>query len=163
MGSFKGKSMENVQEMRERSRETTDLGREMQEDAEKINHLLDSISLLDDEDMAELGKAKDSYQGSFDCAYSDQVETSGKEISERGDQIRSEVGAELENVRDGSKTMDQARGVSEIGREAAEAGKESLERSGKEYEDISADAERVTDETGKEVERLKSEVSRIFG
>ncbi|MCL2672283.1 MAG: hypothetical protein FWF10_09665 [Clostridiales bacterium] len=163
MGNFKNKGMESVKEMRENSRETTDLGSEMQEKAEQINQILEGIQLQDDEDVSAVGDTKGSYQKSYDSAFSDQVETAGLEIEKQGEQLRSEIGAEQENVRRGIQSMERAGGVSEIGRDAADAGRSRLEQSEREYEGIASDAERVADETAQKIEQLKNSVSRIFG
>ena len=146
MGNFREKNREGVNEMSENSKETTDLGTEMTEQADEINSILESIELQDDEDIQAINDTASSYQGSFDNAFSEQVETRGEEIAEQGEQINQEVSAELENVRSGISSLEQAGGVSEIGRDAAETGRSSLESSATEYEGIITDAEGVVDE-----------------
>ena len=163
MGSFRNKGMDSVKEMQENSRETTDLGSEMKEQAEKISQVLESIKLLDSEDISAVSDTKGSYQKSFDSAYSEQVETAGQEIEAQSEKIVDEIGAEKENVRSGIHSMEQAGGVSEIGRDAADAGKSKLEQSENEYESIMDDAERVADDTAKRIEQLKNIVNRAFG
>ena len=163
MGSFKNKCMESVKEMQENSRETTDLGGEMQEQAEQINQVLDGIQLQDDEDISAVSDTKGSYQKSFDSAFTEQVETAGQEIETQGEQLRSEISAEQGNVRSGIQSMERAGGVSEIGRDAADAGRNKLEQSEREYEGIANDAERVVDDTAQKIEQLKSSVNRVFG
>ena len=163
MGSFKNKGMESVKEMQESSRETTDLGSEMQNQAEQINQVLDGINLQDDEDISAVSDTKGSYQKSFDSAFSEQVETAGQEIESQSEQLRSEISAEQGNVRSGIQSMERASGVSEIGRDAADAGRSKLEQSEREYEGIAGDAERVADDTSKKIEQLKNNVNRIFG
>ena len=51
MGSFREKNREGVKEMQENSRETTELGSEMTEQADQINAVLESIELQDEEDV----------------------------------------------------------------------------------------------------------------
>jgi len=51
MGSFREKSREGIKEMQENSRETTELGTEMTEQADQINAVLESIELQDEEDV----------------------------------------------------------------------------------------------------------------
>ena len=48
MGSFREKNREGVKEMQENSRETTELGSEMTEQADQINAVLESIELQDE-------------------------------------------------------------------------------------------------------------------
>lgn len=163
MGGFKNKHMDSVKEMQENSRETTDLGSEMQEEAEQINQTLDGIQLQDEEDIAAVSDTKGSYQKSFDTAFSDRVESAGEEIEQQSEQIQDMVGAEKENVREGIQSMERAGGISEIGREAADAGESRLEQSQREYENIATNAEQVSDDATKKIEQLKNSVNRIFG
>lgn len=163
MGSFREKNREGVKEMQENSRETTDLGTEMTEQADEINALLESIDLQDDEDIQAMSDTGRSYQHSFDSAFSEQVESAGHEIEQQGEQIKETVESELGNVRSGISKLEQAGGVSEIGRDAAEAGRSKLEGSAGEYEGIISDTEGVVNETQQQIEDLKNNLSSIFG
>lgn len=163
MGSFREKNREGVQEMRENSRETVDLGSEMTEKAEQINSLLESIELQDEEDIQGMGETGHLMQQSFDSAFSEQVESAGQEVEQQGEQVRGETEGELENVRSGIDKLEQAGGISEIGREAAAEGRSRLEGSAGEYEDIISDAESVVDETKEQIASLKNNLSGIFG
>lgn len=163
MGNFREKNREGVKEIQENSRETTNIGTEMTEKAEQINSVLESIQLQDSEDVQAIQETGRSYQGSFDSAFSEQVETAGQEIEQQSDQIKEASGAELENVRSGISKLEQAGGISEIGRDSAEAGSSKLEGSAGEYEEIISDAERVSDETKQQIESLKNNLSGIFG
>ena len=145
MGSFREKNREGVKEIRENSRETTDLGSEMTEKAEQINSVLESIELLDEEDVQAISETGRSYQSSFDSAFSEQVETAGQEIEQQGEQIKEATQGELENVRSGISKLEHAGGISEIGRDAAEAGRSKLEGSAREYEDIISDLSQAFD------------------
>ncbi len=163
MGSFREKNREGVKEMRENSRETTELGSEMTEQADQINSVLESIELQDEEDVQAISETGRSYQSSFDSVFSEQVETAGQEIGQQGEQIKEATGEELENVRSGISKLEQAGGISDIGRDAAEAGHSKLEGSAGEYEGIISDAEGVVDETKQQIESLKNNLSGIFG
>ncbi len=163
MGSFREKNREGVKEMQENSRETTELGSEMTEQADQINAVLESIELQDEEDVQAISGTGRSYQSSFDSAFSEQVETAGQEIEQQGEQIKEATGEELENVRSGISKLEQAGGISDIGRDAAEAGRSKLEGSAGEYEGIISDAEAVVDETKQQIESLKNNLSGIFG
>lgn len=163
MGSFREKNREGVREMRENSRKTTDLGSEMTEQADRINALLESIELQDEEDVRAMDETGRSYQGSFDGAFRDQVESAGQEIGQQGEQIKGATEGELERVRSGISRLEQAGGISEIGRNAAETGRSKLEGSAREYENIIADAEGVVDETQQQIEALKGRLGGIFG
>lgn len=163
MGNFREKNREGVREIQENSRETTEHGTEMTEKAEQINSVLESIQLQDSEDVQAIKETGRSYQGSFDSAFSEQIETAGQEIEKQSEQIREAAGGELENVRSGISKLEQAGGISEIGRDAAEAGRSKLEGSAGEYEGIISDAERVSDDTKQQIQSLKSSLSGIFG
>lgn len=162
MGNFREKNREGVKGIQENSRKTTDLGEEMTEKAEQINSVLESIGLQDEEDVQAISETGRSYQSSFDSAFSEQVETAGQEIEQQGEQIKEATGAELENVRSGISKLEQAGGISEIGRDAAEAGRSKLEGSAGEYEGIISDAEGVVDEIKRQIESLKNNLSGIF-
>ncbi len=162
MGSFKGKNREGVQEMRENSRETTEIGSEMVKQADEINAVLESIELQDEEDVQAISETGRSYKSSFDGAFSEQVETAGQKIEQQGEQIKEATGEELENVRSSNGKLEQAGGISDIGRDAAEAGRSKLEGSAGEYEGIISDAEGVADEIQRQIDSLKSNLSTIF-
>jgi hypothetical protein len=163
MGSFKEKSREGIREMRENSLEATEIGTGMLEQAEEINAILESIELLDDEDMQAIDKAEQGYGQSFDNAFEEQVETAEREIENQGEQIQETVDSEIDNVNSGISKLEQAEGVSDIGREAAEGGESDLERSKSEYEQISADAVDVVDEVQEQINALKSNLGSVFG
>lgn len=163
MGSFREKNREGIKEMQENSRETTELGSEMIKQADQINAVLESIELQDEEDVQAISEAGRSYQSSFDNSFSEQVESAEQEIEQQGEQIRETTEGELKNVRSGISKLEQAGGISDIGRDAAEAGHSKLEGSAGEYEDIISDAEGVVDETKQQIESLKSNLSGIFG
>ena len=163
MGSFREKNREGVREMQKNSRETTELGSEMTEQADQINAVLESIELQDEEDVQAISETGHSYQSSFDSAFSEQVESAGQEIEQQGEQIRETTEGELKNVGSGISKLEQAGGISDIGRDAAESGRSKLEGSAGEYEGIISDAEGVVDETKQQIESLKSNLSGIFG
>lgn len=163
MGSFREKNREGVKEMQENSRETTELGSEMTEQADQINAVLKSIELQDEEDVQAISETGRSYQSSFDSAFIEQVESTGQEIKQQGEQIKETTERELENVRSGISKLEQSGGISDIGRDAAETGRSKLEGSAGEYEGIISDAEGVVDETERQIELLKSNLSGIFG
>ena len=159
MGRFKEQGKEGIREMQENSKETTERGNEMNQQAEQIKSILESIELQDDEDMEAVSETGRNYQGSFDSAFTAQVE----EIGQQGEQLKGEMNQELENVRSGMSRLEQAGGVSEIGRDAAEAGRSKLESSSQEYEGMIEDTESVVDETEEKINSLKNNLSRIFG
>lgn len=163
MGNFKSKLGEGINEIRENSKEATDIGSEMTEQAEQINAILESIDLQDSEDIQAVSDTGNAYQSSFDGAFSEQVETKGTEISEQSEQVSGEAGGELSNVRSGISKLEQASSISEIGKEAGESGAARLEESAEDYESIITDAENVADTTQQEIENLKNNLSRIFG
>lgn len=163
MGSFREKNREGVKEMQKNSRETTELGSEMTEQADQINAVLESIELQDEEDVKAISETGRSYQNSFDSAFSEQVESAGQEIEQQGEQIRETNEGELENVKSGISKLERAGGISDIGRNAAKTGRSKLEGSAREYEDIISDAEGVVDETKQQIESLKNNLSGIFG
>lgn len=101
MGSFREKNREGVKEMQENSRETTELGSEMTEQADQINAVLESIELQDEEDVQAVSETGRSYQSSFDSAFSAQVESAGQEIERQSERIKETTERELENVRSG--------------------------------------------------------------
>ncbi len=162
MGSFRGKGIEGVGELQREGKETTDIGSEMTEQADQINAVLDSIDLQDSEDIETIRDTGDSYRGSFDAAFSGDVEQSGDEIGEQGEHISDEMGAELENVRGGIASLEQAGGISEIGREAADAGSRQLEGSAGEYEGIIADAEGTVDDVQDQIKALRQNLDGLF-
>ncbi len=159
---FREKNREGVQEMRENSRETVDIGSDMAEKAEQIQALLESIELLDEEDVQAVRETGEVYGQSFDSAFSEQVESAGQEIEQQGEQVRGETEGELENVRSGINKLEQAGGISDIGRDAAAEGRSRLEGSASEYEDIIAEAEAVENEMKAQIEALKSVLDGLF-
>lgn len=163
MGSFREKNREGVKEMRENSRETTELGSEMTEQADQINAVLESIELQDEEDVQAISETGHSYQGSFDIAFSEQVESVGQEIEQQSEQIKEAAEGEFENVRSGISKLELAGEISDIGLDAAEAGISKLEGSAEEYGGIISDAEGVGDETKQQIETLKNNLGGIFG
>ena len=163
MGRFRQKNREGIKEMQENSRETTELGSEMIEEADQIYAILESIELQDEEDVQAVSETGRSYQTSFDNAFNEQVETAGQEIEQQGEQIKEAAGEELERVRSGISKLEQAGGISDIGHDAAERGRSKLEGSAGEYEKIISDTEGVADEIKQQIESLKNNLSRIFG
>lgn len=162
MGSFREKNREGVREMRENSRETVDMGSDMTEKAEQILALLKSIELQDEEDVQGIGETGHLMQQSFDSAFSEQVESAGQEIEQQGEQIRGEMEGELENVRSGISKLEQAEGISDIGREAAAEGRSRLEGSEKESEDIISESEDVVAETEAQIEAFENILVGLF-
>ena len=67
------------------------------------------------------------------------------------------------NVRSGIHKLEQAGGMSEIGKEAADSGAAKLETGAQEYEEILSDAENVSQETRQQIDSLKSSLGSIFG
>ena len=163
MSGFKRKNIESIKEIRESGRETTDLGGEMLDQAENINRVLESIHLLDDEDIVAVSDTKVSYQGSFDGAFSKQVEMVGKRIEKQSERLQLEVGTEQGNVQSSIRSIETAGRISEIGREAADSGRNRLEKSELEYGEMVDEADRIADEMTKEIEQLKKTVNRAFG
>lgn len=163
MGRFKETNREGVNEIRENSEKTTEIGSKMREQGDKIHALLDSLTLFDDEDIGEIKQVEKSYGGSFDKAFKEQVESAGVEIGKQGEKITDSVDSELGNVHTGISSLEKASSISEIGREGAEAGKERLEKSAEEYEDIKKDAEQIVDETKKKIDDLGNDLRSIFG
>lgn len=162
MGAFKETQREGLREINENSRETIDVGTEMKESADEINAVLESINLQDDEDIQGVREAKSSYQGSFDTAYNDQVETAGEQIEEKGEQLADEVNNEIGNVRDGIEKYNEAGGVSEIGRDAATEGASKLEQSESEYEEIVSEEQETVENMREQINQLKSELGGVF-
>ena len=80
MGNFKSKLGEGVNKIKENSKEATDIGGEMTEQADQINAILESIDLQDSEDIQAMSDTGNAYQSSFDSAFSEQVETKGAEV-----------------------------------------------------------------------------------
>ena len=163
MGSFKEKGHEGIREMQEHSKEASEVGEEMTEQANEINQTLESINLQDEEDVQAIADTGKQYQHSFDTAFSEQVETAGEEVRQDGEQLSDTINAEIENMKSGISKLEQAGGISEIGREAADTGKSRLEDSENEYEGIVSDAEGVVDETQQTIERMKGTLGKIFG
>lgn len=163
MGSFKEKGHEGVREMREHAGEASDIGEKMTEQADEIRKVLDSINLQDEEDMEAVSDTSGQYQDSFDAAFSEQVETAGEEIRQEGERLGETIRDETENVKDGIGKLEQAGGISEIGREAADAGKARLEESRTEYESIADEAKETVDETQRTIDRMKGDLGSIFG
>ncbi|MCD8107204.1 MAG: hypothetical protein LUE20_04480 [Oscillospiraceae bacterium] len=164
MGGFKLKLNEGISEVRETGREAIELGSEMNEQADEINAILESIELQDSEDIESVTETGSEYQRSFDEGFSEQVEDSkGREISEKSRDVSQTASGELGNVRSGISSLERASHVSEIGREAAETGSHKLETSAGEYEDIISDVEGISREDLQEIENLKNSLSRIFG
>ena len=163
MGNFREKNREGVKEIQGNSRETLDLGTEMREQADRIHAALESIDLQDSEDIAAIRDSASAYQSSFDSAFSEQVEAAGKEIEQQSEQVKSAAGDELGNVRSGIHKLEQAGGMSEIGKEAADSGAAKLETGAQEYEEILSDAENVSQETRQQIDSLKSSLGSIFG
>ena len=86
MGNFRSKLGEGVNKIKENSKEATDIGSEMTEQADQINAILESIDLQDSEDIQAMSDTGSAYQSSFDSAFSEQVETKGAEASEQSEQ-----------------------------------------------------------------------------
>lgn len=163
MGSFKEKNREGVNEMKENSKEATDLGTEMNSQAEQINSILEGIDLQDEEDTQAIEGAGHSYQESFNGAFSEQVEPAGQEVEQKGEQISSEVEGELDNVKSAMESLSEASGISDIGSDAAEGARSQLENSSSEYGDIISEAQEVAKDTQQQIESLKGDLSGIFG
>lgn len=163
MGNFKSKLGEGINKIKENSKEATDIGSEMTEQADQINAILESIDLQDSEDVQAMSDTGRAYQSSFDGAFSEQVETKGAEVAEQSEQVAGEAGDELSNVRSGISKLEQASQVSEIGSEAGDSGAAKLEGSAEDYETVISDAEGVADTTQQEIQNLKSNLSGIFG
>lgn len=163
MGSFREKNREGVKEMQENNRDTTELGSKMIEQADQINSVLESIELLDEEDVQAISETSRSYQSSFDSAFNEQVESVGREIEQQGEQIKEITEGELQSIRSAISKLERAGGISDIGHDAAKTGHSKLEGSAGEYEGIISDAEDVVDETKQQIESLKNNLSGIFG
>ena len=162
MGNYKQKLGEGVSEIKERSSETVESGEQMTNEAEQISSILDSITLQDSEDIESIERAAEGYQGSFDSAFESDVESAGDDISEQGEQINEEAGAELENVESGISSLEDAGGISEIGKENAESAASSLESSAGEYEGIIDNSTDIISDTQQSIQSLKSDLSGIF-
>lgn len=163
MGNFKSKLGEGINRAKENSREATETGSGMIEQADQISAILDGIDLQDSEDIQAISDTGNAYQSSFDGAFSEQVETMGAEVSEQIEQVSGEADDELGNVRSGISKLEQASSISEIGREAGDSGAAKLEGSAEGYESIITDAEDVNDTTQQEIQSLKSDLASIFG
>lgn len=163
MGNFREQGRRGVDEIKENSRNTLEAGEKMNEQATEINRILESINLQDNEDVEAIRDTGRNYQGSFDNAFSDQVETANEQIEQQGEQINNEMGAELNNVENGMRQLEQAGGVSDIGRENAEQGRSKLENSAREYQEIMNESDSVVNETAQQVNNLKNNLGRIFG
>ena len=163
MGSFREKNREGIHEIREKSKETTDVGTKWVEDANRIKRILDSIHLEDEEDVQAIEETGHSYQNSFDSAFSERIEPAALEIEKQGDQIKETSESELRKVRSGISKLEQAGGISEIGHDAAETGRSKLEESANEYEGIVSDTKSVVDEARQKTENIRKNLGRIFG
>ena len=162
MGNYKQKLGEGVTEIKEKSNETLESGDQMTNEAEQISSILDGITLQDSEDVESIEGAAEGYQGSFDAAFESDIESAGDEISEQGEQINEEAGAELENVESGISSLENAGGVSEIGKENAESAASALEGSASEYEGIIDNSTDIVSDTQQSIQSLKSDLSGIF-
>lgn len=162
MGNYKTKLREGTREFRETGKEAIDDGSEMKEEADQINALIDSIHLVDSEDIQGVSEIKPGMESSFENAFSERVESTGTEVAEQSEQISDEAGDELGNVRSGISKLEMAAHTSEIGREAADSGAARLEDSGEEYENISFEAEGASDAIQQEIQHLKNNLGRIF-
>ena len=80
-----------------------------------------------------------------------------------GEQIKEATDGELENVRSGIDKLEQAGGISDIGKDAADAGRQKLEGSAEEYEGIISETDGVVNDTKQQIESLKNNLSGIFG
>jgi len=163
VGGFKEKNREGISQLRESGREAADCGSEMNRQAEEINALLESIELQDEDDIRAVSETGRGYQSSFNEAFSEQVEQSAQQIEAGSEQIREEAGYEMQAVEGGIHQLEQAGGISEIGREAAEGGKDALERSADEYGAILSEAKDTAEEVREQVDQLQGDLSRIFG
>ena len=137
MGRFKEQAKKGIEDITESGKEATERGNEMSEQAEQIKGILESIELQDDEDMEAISETGRNYQGSFDSAFTEQVETKGQEIGQQGEQLTGEINEELENVHSGMSKLEQAGMI------------EDTESTVKEIED--------------EINSQKSSLSRRFG
>ncbi len=99
MGNFRSKLGEGVNKIKENSKEATDIGSEMTEQADQINAILESIELQDSEDIQAMSDTGSAYQSSFDSAFSEQVETKGAEVAEQSEQVSGEAGDDRYNKR----------------------------------------------------------------
>lgn len=162
MGRFREQSRRGIKEIKEKGQKAVEQGSEMTRKAEAINDLLCSIEVMDNEDRQELSETSHGYQGSFDTAFEEKIESEGEDVTVMGETIMDQNISELGRVRGGISKLEQARGISDIGRDVAERGKGWLERSSAEYEDIIDDAAETVSETQKAIKNLKNNLSGVF-
>lgn len=162
MGKFKFEKREDIREIKQASEDTTEIGEEMMEKAEEVDDILKGIHLEDEEDMGAIQEAKEGYKGSYENAHNEQVVEKGDELGKEGEKTGSEINGEIENVRSGEKSMEQAGGISEIGSDAADRAGAALEKSGEEYEEMTGEIDEIDEETKKAIERQKEDLDEWF-
>lgn len=162
MKDFMGKNIEGVNEMRSTSRKALDVGARMVEHADKISAVLKSIDLASLEDKKTMSDTNTEMHCSFDNAYNGKVENAGDAVEKQGRKIGSEVGGELKNVNDGIRKLEKAGSISDIGKNAAKTGQSKLESSGKKYEGILDDTEKIADETGRKINKQHKQLDASF-
>ncbi len=163
MGRFREQSRRGISEIKEQGRGAVEKGSDMTSKAEQINDILESIELVDNEDIQGVSEASHNYQGSFDTAFKTRIETQGEEVAETGENIKDENIAELGRVRGGISKLEMAKGVSDIGSDVAERARGRLEKSAAEYETIINDADVTVKETQRAIKDLKENLSGVFG
>lgn len=163
MGNFKETQREGLRETSERSQMKIEEGSGQVGEATEVRAILEGITLQDSEDMEAIENTEDSYQTSFDNAFTENIETVAEEIEEQSEMLKTETNTELENVDASIGQLEQAGAVTEVGREVAETGQVQLEKSAQEYEGISTEAENVKNETEQQIESLKDRLGEVFG
>lgn len=162
MRKFKIEKGEDIREIKQKSEDTTEIGRKKVEDAKKVDAILKGIHLEDEEDMGAIQEAQKGYEGSYENAHNEQVVEKADELVKEGEKTGSEINGEIENVRSGEKSMEQAGGISEIGRDAADRAGAALEKSGKEYEEMTGEIDEIDEETKKAIEKQLKNLDELF-
>lgn len=80
MGNFKSKLGEGVNKIKENSKEATDIGSEMTEQADQINAILESIELQDSEDIQAMSDTGSAYQSRVALLRSMGIEASAEYV-----------------------------------------------------------------------------------
>ena len=154
-----GDGIESITKDGEKTRES---GRKMLNEADQISSIMQEIEVVDEQDKAAVEGAKDQYQPAFDKAFESDVTTKANETERQGKEIVETATQEREGVNEGIHKLEQAAGVSEIGREGAEAARGRLETSSREYTESIEQAQAVIAEMQGEVNQLRNALGSKF-
>lgn len=164
MGSKKSKISENIIEGSERGNEGIAQGERLRGEAGEIKGLIDSIDTsMDEDDVAAVRNAEDSYAPAFRSAVNEQVTPRMQEMQNAETEAIQAAQQEGVKVRDAQSKLEQMGSVSEVGSDIANAGAEHMSSSAEQYDSQVETAQQIIEELQQAADEISSNIDSTFG